>query len=75
MGVVNSAVLLIGAALQSLIGLLLDRQWTGLTEAGARLYGEAAYRHAFTSLLLTSSLAVGAALALLGRTRRAVEQG
>jgi MFS family permease len=71
MGVVNTAVLLVGAALQSLIGFLLDRQWTGLEQAGARIYTESAYRHAFLVLAATSALALLSALALsLRRSER-----
>lgn len=57
-GVVNSSVLLIGAALQSLIGWLLDLQWTGLQAEGARIYTEAAYRWAFLTLCLATGLAL-----------------
>jgi hypothetical protein len=69
MGVVNSAVLLIGAGLQSLIGLLLDAGWTGLERAGARLYLEPAYRAAFTSLALVAACALLAALGLRRATQ------
>ncbi|HEX5796326.1 MAG TPA: MFS transporter [Geminicoccaceae bacterium] len=69
MGVVNSAVLLVGAALQSIIGLVLDAGWTGLERAGARLYPEPAYRAAFTSLALVAACALLAALALRRPTR------
>jgi MFS family permease len=71
LGVVNSAVLLIGAGLQSLIGLLLDASWTGLERAGARLYLEPAYRSAFTSLALVAACALLATLGL----RRATQRG
>jgi MFS family permease len=64
MGVVNSAVLLVGAALQSVIGLVLDAGWTGLERAGARLYLEPAWRTAFTSLALVAACALLAALGL-----------
>jgi len=67
MGIVNSAVLLVGAVLQSLIGHLLDLRWTGETLAGARLYPEAAYRHAFLLLLLVSGLALASAILLRAR--------
>jgi MFS family permease len=70
MGVVNSAVLLLGAALQSLIGLLLDARWTGLEEDGARIYLEPAYRTAFVSLSIASLFALLAALLLQLRARR-----
>jgi hypothetical protein len=71
LGVVNSAVLLIGAGLQSLIGLLLDASWTGLERGGARLYLEPAYRSAFTSLALVAACALLATLGL----RRATQRG
>jgi MFS family permease len=74
MGVVNSAVLLLGAALQSLIGLLLDARWTGLEDAGARTYLEPAYRAAFVSLAIVSAFALLAAV-LLQRKARAVVSG
>ena len=70
MGVVNSAVLLLGAALQSLIGLLLDARWTGLEHAGARIYLEPAYRTAFVSLSIASLFALLAAVLLQLRARR-----
>ena len=71
LGVVNSAVLLIGAGLQSLIGLSLDASWTGLERGGARLYLEPAYRSAFTSLALVAACALLATLGL----RRATQRG
>jgi MFS family permease len=71
MGVVNSAVLLLGAALQSLFGILLDARWAGLEEAGARIYLEPAYRTAFVSLAIASLFALLAAVFLeLRRGRR-----
>jgi MFS family permease len=70
MGVVNSATLLIGAALQSVIGLVLDAGWTGLERAGARLYLEPTYRAAFASLALVAACALLAALGLRRETRR-----
>ena len=69
MGVVNSAVLLIGAGLQSLIGVLLDASWTGLERTSARLYPEPAWRSAFTSLALVAACALLAALGLRRVTR------
>lgn len=64
MGIVNSGVLFMGAAGQTLIGVLLDLQWTGAMAAGARLYDADAYRRAFVTLVASSVVTIAAGLAL-----------
>jgi MFS family permease len=64
LGVVNSSVLLFGAAMQTVVGMVLDLRWAGALSAGARVYDEGAYRLAFLVFLLAAGLATAAALAL-----------
>lgn len=64
MGIVNSAVLLVGALMQTLVGYVLDRLWTGDMLAGARLYDQTAYRVALSSFVVTSALALASTLGL-----------
>lgn len=49
-GMVNTAVVGSGAVFQPLVGHLLDLNWGGAMEAGARLYTPEAFRLAFLSL-------------------------
>jgi MFS family permease len=67
-GIVNTAVVGSGALFQPLIGWLLDLQWQGTSEHGARVFTPASYRLAFTSLLVAGAL--GLAAALLARESR-----
>jgi MFS family permease len=69
MGVINTGVMMGGAVMQPMIGILLDRQWDGTLEAGRPIYDPEAYRLAFLSLPLL--LAVAALAAALGRDRPA----
>ena len=64
LGVVNAAVVGSGALFQPLVGLLLDLQWSGAMEAGARLYTPAAYGIAFAVIPLTGVLGTLAVLAM-----------
>lgn len=64
LGVVNSSVLLCGAAMQTLVGLLLDLGWDGAQARGVRVYGEAAFRLAFLAFPVCSLLAAAVAAAL-----------
>jgi len=54
-----------GALLQPLIGLVLDLNWDGATEAGARIYSTAAYDAALA--VLPASYAIAIVLGLLIR--------
>ena len=56
-GVVNMGVMIGPTLLQPLIGWMLDQHWTGLGEAGARLYTPQAYQAGFTPLLIWLGLA------------------
>ncbi len=58
LGIVNSAVLLVGAAIQTLLGLLLDRGWQGDLLEGARIYPEAAWRFAWSVTLVAPMVGV-----------------
>jgi MFS family permease len=61
MGVINSAVLLCAAAMQTLVGLLLDLRWEGTMAAGAPIYGDAAWRMAFLAFPVSGMVAAVAA--------------
>ena len=63
--IVNCAVVATGAVFQPLVGWLLDLSWDGQALAGARIYSEAAYQTALSSLLVF--LAVGLAAGLFLR--------
>jgi hypothetical protein len=63
-GFINTAVIGGGALTQPLIGLLLDRGWSGATEAGARIYDLATYRSALAVLPALTALGFFAALRL-----------
>jgi MFS family permease len=67
-GFVNMVVVGSGAVFQPIIGWLLDRNWDGTMEAGARVYSQAAYDAAF--VVLPGSLAVGLVVGLLVREPR-----
>ncbi len=58
LGIVNSAVLLVGAGIQTLLGLLLDLGWRGELAAGARIYPEPAWRLVWTVTLVAPLLGV-----------------
>ncbi len=70
LGIVNSSVLLLGAAMQTLFGMLLDWRWSGTLAAGSRLYEPAAYAAGFGLFAVAAALVVLAALGL----RRAERQ-
>ena len=57
-GIVNFASIGAGAALQPLIGLLLDRRWDGTLADGARVFDAQAYGAAFAVLPVLSGLCV-----------------
>ncbi len=58
LGIVNSAVLLVGAGVQTLLGVLLDLGWRGEFAEGARIYPEAAWRFVWTTTLAAPLLGV-----------------
>lgn len=51
-GVANMGVMLGGMVMQPLVGILLDRQWTGRIVEGVRIYEPDTYRWAFASMLV-----------------------
>ena len=55
-GIVNAMTVASGAVLQPVIGALLDFQWDGTVEAGARIYKVTDYQNAFLSILVVSLL-------------------
>ena len=61
-GFCNAPIFLAFAVLQWLTGAMLDARWTGLVEAGARVYPPDAYRAVF---ILCLGLALGGLLAAL----------
>jgi hypothetical protein len=69
-GFINTAVIAGGALTQPLIGLLLDRGWTGKMAAGARIYDLATYQSALAVLPALTAAGLLAALALRERRGR-----
>ena len=57
-GLINMANMFVGAVFQPLIGWLLDLNWDGLMEGGARVYPVAAYHKAFVALIASHVLAL-----------------
>jgi MFS family permease len=70
LGIVNSAVLLFGAAMQTGFGAVLDRGWSGELEAATRVYEASSYGLAFT-LFVAAGAAVAIAALGLARTSAA----
>jgi predicted MFS family arabinose efflux permease len=64
-GVANMGVMLGGMVMQPLVGIILDRNWTGTLVDGVRVYDAAAYRWGFAAMLAWS--AVSFVLLLLTR--------
>ena len=58
LGFINMMLVTVGAVFQPLIGWLLDLNWDGHVEAGARLYSVEAYQMAFLTLIASGSAAV-----------------
>jgi len=65
LGIVNSAVLLFGAGMQTAFGAVLDLNWAGAIVAGNRVYDPSAYALAFTLFATAAGLVVLAAGGLL----------
>ncbi len=63
-GLMNMFVVGSGAVMQPLIGWLLDRNWTGTIQNGARIYSEQAYTAALSSLVLVTAVALVGTLLL-----------
>ena len=61
LGIVNSAVLLFGAGMQTAFGAVLDLNWTGAMIAGNRVYDPSAYGLAFILFATAAVLVVLAA--------------
>jgi MFS family permease len=64
LGLVNCAVVGAGAVLQPLIGWLLDLNWDGGMDAGARVYSLSAYQAALWALPIQSAIGTAAVLGL-----------
>ena len=62
-----------GAVMQPLIGWLLDLNWDGSLQQGARIYHAGAYSTAFASLLVVSLAALVASLLLRETHCRQIE--
>jgi MFS family permease len=67
-GLLNGACVGSGAVFQPLIGALLDAQWDGAMEAGARIYAPEAYTTALSAML--GFLVLGFLVSLFVRERR-----
>ena len=65
LGIVNSAVLLFGAGMQTAFGAVLDFNWAGASVAGNRVYDPAAYALAFILFAAAAGLVAMAAGGLL----------
>jgi MFS family permease len=61
-GFINTAMVGSGALMQPLIGLLLDANWDGAMQDGARLYSPAAFDAALVTLPVCAAVAVAASL-------------
>ena len=68
LGFVNGMTVAQGAIFQALLGWLLDLRWDGAEQNGARIYSEAAYAYAFSSLIAFA--VIGFCLTLMIRERR-----
>jgi MFS family permease len=64
LGLMNMCIVGAGAVMQPLIGWLLDSNWDGTMQAGARLYSASNYSAAFFSLLVVNLAALIGALLL-----------
>jgi len=64
LGLMNMCIVGSGAVMQPLIGWILDINWSGSMEDGARIYSASNYTIAFSSLLLVNLMALIAALFL-----------
>jgi MFS family permease len=64
LGVMNMCIVGAGAVMQPLIGWLLDSNWDGTMQAGARIYAASTYSTAFFSLLVVNLAAFIGALML-----------
>ena len=71
LGLVNCSVVASGALFQPLIGLLLDSRWEGATHDGVRVYSQAAFEFALSSMIVV--LVAALAISLLVRERKAGE--
>lgn len=61
-GVVNTLAMMGAAAMQPLVGWVLDLNWRGVMAGGARVYDAEAYQVAFSVLIAAAAVAVVAAL-------------
>ena len=64
LGLVNMCVVGAGAVSQPLVGWLLDRNWSGVVEDGARIYSSANYEVALLVFYITNLMALVGALCL-----------
>ena len=71
LGMLNTFVVGSGAVMQPLIGFVLDSQWAGKLQDGARIYEASNYNRAFLPLIIANALAIGFCM-LLKRTDRAI---
>ena len=74
MGFVNMMAVASGMFIPPLVGWLLDLNWDGRTEAGARLYSQGAFQVAFMTLVACGVVAVALACAVRETHCRLVRQ-
>jgi MFS family permease len=70
LGIVNSAVLLFGAGMQTAFGAMLDARWNGATAGGTRLYDAAAFGAGFVLCVVAAAIVVIAGLGLRAAERQ-----
>lgn len=64
MGLINGFTVSAGAVLQPLIGYILDRNWTGEMDGGARVYSMAAFDTSMLAILVAGSITFLATFAM-----------
>ncbi len=70
LGIVNSAVLLFGAGMQTAFGAVLDARWDGAVAGGTRFYDAAAYGAGFVLCVAAAAIVVLAGLGLRAAERQ-----
>jgi MFS family permease len=57
-GIANMGVMLGGMFMQPLVGVVLDRHWSGVLQGGVRVYDFSAFRAGFSLMLAWGALAI-----------------
>jgi hypothetical protein len=67
LGLVNTSALLLGALLQTAVGIVLDLGWAGAVGPGGRVYEPGVWRLGFTTVLVVIGAGAGCAILLTRR--------